>query len=461
LIGKNHFDLYPDAEIEAILKRVVSTGDSYAAHEHCFRFPGESESGPTYWDWRAEPVKENGTVRGIVLTLLDVTQRKQDNEALRRLNRALRTLSSGNAALVHVENETELIREMCRILTGVGEYSAAWIGLVRDTGSHAIQPIACAGCGAKGLEVLQRHWSTTQPGQEVVHQALISGAAQISHDAEAARLPLAAPPGQPVNGIAALPLRHQGRVLGVLCIHLSPDVVFDRDESQLLQELADDLAWGISGLRTRAERDRIAHEHQHHEQLLRQSLEESIQAIAATVERRDPYTAGHKRRVAQLCDAIARELGLPDDRRHGLRLAAAIHDLGKIQVPSEILSKPGRLSTIELAMIRCHPQVGYEIVKDIRFPWPLAEMILQHHELLDGTGYPQGLKAAQILMESRILTVADIVEAMASHRPYRPARGIDAALAQIESQRGITLDADAVDACIRVLRGGTFAFDPV
>jgi HD-GYP domain-containing protein (c-di-GMP phosphodiesterase class II) len=286
-----------------------------------------------------------------------------------------------------------------------------------------------------------------------------TGAAQILHDIRAASLPSETVCSADVTGLAVLPLRHRGSVLGVACIYLSPDVPFDQDESRLLQELADDVAFGITSLRTRRERDRIAREHQLHAELLRQSLEESIQAIAATVERRDPYTAGHERRVAQLCDAIARGLGLDDDRRHGLRLAACIHDLGKIQVPSEILSKPARLEPIEMQLIRCHPQVGYEIVKDTKFPWPIADIILQHHEVLDGSGYPQCLKGEQILLESRILAIADIVEAMASHRPYRPALGIDAALAEILARRGTKLDTDAVDACIRVLRERAFEFD--
>src|SRR5512141_2465621 len=165
---------------------------------------------------------------------------------------------------------------------------------------------------------------------------------------------------------------------------------------------------------------------------LRSSLIESISAIAATVEMRDPYTAGHQRRVAKLASAIAREIGLPENQIEGLYLASVVHDVGKIRIPAEVLSNPGKLSNIEFSLIKLHPQAGYDILKEVDFPWPIAQFVLQHHERLDGSGYPQGLKGDAILLEARIISVADVIEAMASHRPYRPALGIDAALQESE-----------------------------
>ncbi len=185
---------------------------------------------------------------------------------------------------------------------------------------------------------------------------------------------------------------------------------------------------------------------------LRRNLEATIDAIAATVESRDPYTAGHQRRVAQLGVAIARELGLPEEQVHGIQLAATIHDLGKIQIPAEILSKPGKLSDIEFMLVQTHPKAGYNILKDVKFPWPIPDIVLQHHERQDGSGYPQGLKGDQILLESKIIAVADVVEAIASNRPYRPALGIDVALQEIERNRGEKYDAKVVDACIKLFR---------
>ncbi|MBU0622335.1 MAG: PAS domain S-box protein [Gammaproteobacteria bacterium] len=193
---------------------------------------------------------------------------------------------------------------------------------------------------------------------------------------------------------------------------------------------------------------------------LEQLLMQTIGAISATVEARDPYTAGHEQRVAQLASAIAVEMGLSAEAVHGISLASSIHDLGKIRVPAEILSKPGKLSPIEYELVKIHSQTGYDIIKDIEFPLPIALMVLQHHERLDGSGYPQGLKDGQILLEAKIMGVADVVEAMSMHRPYRPGLGIDAALEEISRHRGVMYDADVVDSCVALFREKKFSFDP-
>lgn len=201
------------------------------------------------------------------------------------------------------------------------------------------------------------------------------------------------------------------------------------------------------------ERMRILTEKSNALEALNQSLVSAVEAIATTIEMRDPYTTGHQNRVALLSGKIAEKMGLDAHRIEGLCLAAKIHDVGKIHIPAEILSKPSKLSPIEYLLIQAHPEAGYDILKDIAFPWPVAEIVRQHHEKLDGSGYPQGLKGDDILLEARILTVADIVEAMASHRPYRPSLGIDAALAEIVRLRNAQqLDAAVVDACISLFK---------
>jgi HD-GYP domain-containing protein (c-di-GMP phosphodiesterase class II) len=184
---------------------------------------------------------------------------------------------------------------------------------------------------------------------------------------------------------------------------------------------------------------------------LRKTMGGIIQAMSLTIEKRDPYTAGHQRRVTKLCRVIATIIGFSWERIQGFRMAAAIHDLGKIRVPAEILSKPGRLTENEFGIIKTHPQIGFDILKGIEFSWPIAQIVLQHHERMDGSGYPQGLSGEDILPEARILAVADVVEAMSSHRPYRPALGLEKATAEIRQQSGILYDADVVDACLKAL----------
>ena len=192
---------------------------------------------------------------------------------------------------------------------------------------------------------------------------------------------------------------------------------------------------------------------------LRMGLVSTIQVVSKAAEAKDPYTAGHQLRVSRLAREIAQEMGLDSDRVEGIRLGAMVHDIGKIQVPSEILSKPGRLSTNEFELIKDHCLIGYNILKDIEFPWPIAEIAYQHHERLDGSGYPQGLKGDAICLEARIVAVADVVEAIGSHRPYRPSLGNQVALDEIANKRGKHYDPKVVDACLKIFTAKKFSFD--
>ncbi len=192
---------------------------------------------------------------------------------------------------------------------------------------------------------------------------------------------------------------------------------------------------------------------------LQEALEATVQALAFTIETRDPYTAGHQRRVTKLACAIAEVMNLPEDRIEGLRMAGALHDIGKISVPAEILSKPGPISDVEFNVIKTHPQWGYEILKNIEFPWPIAQIVHQHHERMNGSGYPCGLKKEKILLEARILAVSDVVEAMATHRPYHPAQPIEVALDEISKNKGKLFDPDVVEACVRVFKEKGFRLE--
>jgi PAS domain S-box-containing protein len=378
----------------------------------------------------------------------DISERKRAEEALRHSNRALKTLSAANLALVRAMSEDELLQAVTDIIVEKGGYRLAVVSFAEDDPGKSLTSRAWAGNESPSYWIQGLSWADNEQGQLPISRTIRNGTTQICHDIASdpsfAHLRDAAR----AHGYRAnitLPLSNDGKVFGGLSIYASDTDAFDDEEVRLLEELANDLAYGIVTLRTRVERERQA-------KFLRQSLEQFIQAIAFTVEARDPYTAGHQRRVSELATMIARNMGLPDEQVVGIQLAGAIHDLGKIRVPAEILSKPGRLSPIEFELIKTHAQAGYDILKDVAFPWPIADIIFQHHERLDGSGYPQGLKDHQILLESKIMAVADVVEAMSSHRPYRPSLGIDAALEQILSNSSTYYAPEVVDVCVKLFR---------
>ncbi len=405
-------------------------------------------------------VLEFGDQRNLYCIYEDITEQKKGELALQRSNRALRTLSAVNEELVHAASEEQLLRSICRIIVEKSGNPMAGVGYVQDDGEKSIKPVAWAGADERAAAEEIRTWPDAQYRESPIGRTIRSGKPEVDRDiandpAFASRREAAVNRGY--ASVLGLPLSDGRRIFGGLCVYSSETDAFDPEEIRLLGELAGDLAYGVTTLRTKAERDRIAYEHEHHEEILRKSLEQSIQAIADTVEMRDPYTAGHQRRVGALAVAIAQELGLTEDRIHGIRLAASVHDLGKITVPAEILAKPSKLTEIEYMLIKSHAQAGYDILRDISFPWPIATIVWQHHERMDGSGYPQGLKDGEILLESRIMAVADVVEAMASHRPYRPSRGIGPALAEIERGRGSAYDAVIVDACLKLFRENRFS----
>ena len=393
-------------------------------------------------------------IGGIVVTARDITERKLADKALARVNRALKTLSGCNTAMVHATDEADLLNEMCSIIVELGGYHLAWVGYLVDDGRKTIVPKSHYGLNHSYLERAAPTWSDTELGRGPAGSAIRTARPQVVRDAisDPDYLPWRENAVQlGYRSVAGFPLTYAGTMYGALCIYSVECDGFDQEELGLLGELAGDLAFGIATLRTRSAQTQSA-------ERLRRSMEGTIQAMAATLEMRDAYTAGHQRRVAELAVAIAGELRLPEDRIHGLHLAAVVHDLGKIQIPAEILSNPSRLTEMEQALIRVHPEAGYNILKEVDFPWPIAQIVYQHHERLDGSGYPRGLKGEDILFEARILAVADTVEAMSSHRPYRPGFGIDKALDEIGKGRGGIYDRDVVDACQMVFRENKFAF---
>jgi putative nucleotidyltransferase with HDIG domain len=251
--------------------------------------------------------------------------------------------------------------------------------------------------------------------------------------------------GFQTRSILCVPLILKDQLVGVLQVLNKRDTKgFNDADLELLTILGNQIATALENARIHARMQKIFHQ--------------AVRALSVTTEMRDPYTAGHQHRVAQLAGAIGTEMGLAQEEVGVLGLAGLLHDIGKIVVPAEILSKPGKLTDLELGIIKTHSQIGYEILKEIDFPWQIATIVLQHHELLDGSGYPQGLREADILPEAKILAVADVMEAISSHRPYRPSLGREIGLEEINRHAGSRYDPQAVAACVRLFSEKKFEF---
>jgi hypothetical protein len=339
----------------------------------------------------------------------------------------------------------------------IGGYRMAWVGFADEGPDKPIVTVAHHGCEEGFLESINLTWAENGHEDGPVGRSLRTGEVQVAEDICADFLVHSWRTEAVKHGYRmaiALPFPLTDGARASLAVFGDSPSIRSGSERRLMEQIASDLAYGIATLRTEISKTR-------HQENLHAALEQTIHVIAETVDQRDPYTAGHERRVAGLCVRIAQKLGLPEDRTHGLHLAASIHDLGKIGIPAEILSKPGLLTHTQFNLLKEHAQLGYDILKDVAFPWPIADAILQHHERLDGSGYPLGLQGDAISLEARILAVADVVEAMSSHRPYRAAQGVEVALDEILAQRGSLYDAQVADACVRVFREDGYEFPGV
>jgi len=364
--------------------------------------------------------------KGIVATYEDITLRKRAEEALKGSEERLRAILHGSPTPTFVINGAHRVigwNRALEVLTGVrsGEvldtenHSMALYGEKRPTVADLLVD------GAVDLTAEIRKWYGTRYRRS-----------ELLEEAFEATGPFTFPGREPrwLHFTSAAVRDGGGSLVGA--VETMTDVSALKRAEEELQLTVEKLRKATAGI---------------------------IRAIDLIVETRDPYTAGHQHQVARLAEAVAHEMGLPAEAAEAIYVAASIHDLGKIYVPAEILSKPGHISDIERGIIRTHPQVGYEILRSIDFPWPIAEIVLQHHERLDGSGYPRGLKDGDIRMEARILGLADVVESMGSHRPYRPTLGMERALAEIRKNRGTLYDPEVVDACLHLIEQGRFAFE--
>lgn len=376
----------------------------------------------------------------------------RDFTEFNRIDRALKAITAVTAAIIHAVDEEELLQTVCQKIVEVGGYSLAWVGYLR-TDKQKVQPIAYAGINNAYLAKLNINLQDPKRGKGPTGMALRTGKPVVSKDFkkdDTFKPWLKDALRRGFKSSIDIPLMADKEAFGVLSIYASETGVFDKEEQKLLLDMANNLAYAIISLQIRLEGNQTAQKLEKSLEKMQRILMQAVTSLGTALDTKDPYTAGHQKKVVRLAVAIAEELGLSKDQIEGISVAGNLHDIGKINVPSEILSKPGKLSNLEFAMIKTHCQAGFEIIKEIEFPWPVAEVLLQHHERMDGSGYPRGLRGNELLLESRIMAVADVVEAMASHRPYRPALGINVALEEISNNRGILYDPDVVDACLRV-----------
>jgi PAS domain S-box-containing protein/putative nucleotidyltransferase with HDIG domain len=379
------------------------------------------------------------------------------NRRLKRTERALLTLSWSNQTLVRASDPQRLVQDVCDAAIEIGGYRMAWVGRVEHDDAKTVVPLAFAGAEDGFFSEVTVGWGEGPNGQGSVGRS-IRGVRPVLVDDIAAESSLSlwhdVARRHGFGSVLSLPLvDREGVTFGVFCLCASEPGAFDDREIALLEELAMDLSFGIGSLASRTERDEAEERLRDSYGRLETMTHDVVVSMGRIVEARDPYTQGHERRVAELSKAIGAEMGLSADDIAAVEMAAMLHDIGKLCVPAEILTKPGTLSISEFELIKDHSRRGYEILKDIAFPWPIADIVLQHHERVDGSGYPSGLKGAEILLASRILAVADVVEAMASHRPYRPLIGLAQAMEEIH-ERVAAYDPDVVAACERLYQRG-------
>jgi len=362
---------------------------------------------------------------------------------IRRLNTLKDAISKINHLLLHVRKESELYQKVCDILIKTGEYNFIWIGLF-DTQKNKIDCAAFAGKENGNSEQIENPVVMTTETDKILIVNDIAADPFFEPWRSKALY-------RDYRAMATVPLICNKKIIGNLNVYSGIENSFKNQETKFLKEVANDIAIGIRSIRYEKELENNYIN-------TKRALYETIDSIALISERRDSYTAGHQKRVAVLSRAIAKDMKLDAKMIEGIYLISILHDIGKMCIPLSILSKPACLSEAEIMLIQSHCKEGYDILKNIEFPWPIAKTILQHHERIDGSGYPYRLKDKDILLEAKILAVADTIEAMSSHRPYRPAIGLDKALKEIAKNRGILYDSSIVDVCIDLFKNKKFKF---
>jgi len=454
LIGKHVTMLHPEAERERVKVEFRKAAEHASPHPgfHLLRKDGSLVPVAI---WSSETVHLDCCPQ-LICEFRDITEEVRKEHLLSAQNWALSAFSIAALALGHARSTEGLLQSICEAITRKSVYVLAWIGIAEDNPEKTVRIAASAGSAVGFLNGMQLSWAADDPiGKGPTGICVRTHALQIMEDA--ATSPIYGPWRERaaqfgIRSSVSIPVQVEGSWSGVLVVYAQRPRAFEASPVEVFQRLAEQIIHGVKALEQKA---LLEAERQHQERTqkhLTEALSASVAAIVTAMEMRDPYTAGHESRVAEIAYAIGQEMGWNEDHLQGLRMAAMVHDIGKIAIPAEILTKPSKLNQEEYTLIKGHPDAGYAILRDIPFTWPVADIVRQHHEKLDGSGYPMGLKGDAILPEARILAVADIVEAMASNRPYRQAMDMAVVLEEIESLAGTLLDAEAVRICAALFR---------
>jgi putative nucleotidyltransferase with HDIG domain len=393
-----------------------------------------------------------------VCSYRDISDLEQREHRLATKEWALSAYAGAALAMSEKQGVEAFLKAICEAITRKSAYVLAWVGIAEGGEDKPVRITAAAGTAKDYLDGLNLSWSEDRPhGNGPVGLCIRSGRIRQIEDSEEN------PSFEPfrdrarrsgIGSNASIPFSIARGRSGVLAVYAAHPHAFESEAIEVFQHLAEEIGHGIRSI----EQEKCLLDEQMQTARMRIQLNEALSAmvspIIAAMEMRDPYTSGHQSRVADIAVAIGKEMGWSEERLVGLRVAALVHDIGKISIPVEILTKPGQLNPGERLMINAHSETGHTILRGIPFAWPIAEIVRQHHEKLDGSGYPFGLKGDAILPEAKVLTVADIVEAMASDRPYRRAMDLNLVLEEIERQSGRLLDAEAVRICAILFREG-------
>jgi len=454
LIGKHFTILHPQEEHERMRKAVEEAGFPRPPLDGFHLLRKDGRSLPVSISASA-PFESKGQTLGVGI-YRDTTEVNVREHRLITQNWALSAYAEAVSAIGNAHSSSVLLQAICEAITRDPAYLLAWVGIAEDGPEKSIRIASAAGSAKDYLDDLHLGWAEDHPtGRGPASTCIRTNSLQIVQDyLDSPILPawLERARHFGIRSSVCIPFSVEDGERGALVIYSDHCGAFPPEAIDVFQHLARQIGIGMHALeidqRLRAKREQLAKT----ERELVDALSAMVSPIVSAMELRDPYTSGHQGRVAEIACAIGHQLGWSENRLQGLRVAAQVHDIGKIAVPSEFLTKPTQLSPAEQAMVNAHPETGYTILKDIRSPWPIADTVRQHHERMDGSGYPMGLKGEAILLEARVLAVADAVEAMTSFRPYRPASSLDAALDEVEKKAGKQFDRGVVSTCISLFR---------